>query len=161
MRGAEDVAVVTDLVWEFFEDLKTSFPRDRATLDGYLTAHDVATELAELPRHFNPPHGECLLGTVGGAPAGTLMMKRIDAQLCEINRMYVRHAARGKGLARALCLAMMDAARAMGFTRMRLETLNPDIPALPLYRSLGFLPDPEPTDYARANPTIVSLRRAL
>lgn len=161
MRSPEDVAAVAELVWEFFDFLKTQFPDQRADVETYLASYDVAGELADLTQHFAPPKGECLLAVQDGAPVGTLMMKRIDDDLCEMNRMYVRDSARGRGVARALCEQLMDVARGMGFREMRLEALNEDIPALPLYRTLGFRPDPDPTAFARANPTIVSLRRPL
>ncbi|MEM6636435.1 MAG: GNAT family N-acetyltransferase [Pseudomonadota bacterium] len=161
VRTAADVAAVTDLVWEFFAYLKAAFPAQRGEIDRYLATYDVAGELADLTTHFAPPSGECLLARIGGAPAGVVMMRRISDRLCELNRMWVRDTARGRGVGRALCERLMDLARDMGFSEMRLETLNRDIPAIPLYEKLGFGPDPEPTVYARANPQIVSMRRVL
>lgn len=161
VRSAADAAAVADMVWEFFGWLQDAYPAQRAEVRRYLDHYDVAGELAALPERFTPPAGECLIARLDGAPVGTLMLKRVDAALCELNRMYVRPEGRGRGIARALCERLMDAARAMGFREIRLETLNPDIPALPLYRALGFLPDPTPTAYAAADPRIVSLRRPL
>ena len=161
VRGPEHIALVTAMVLEFFDYLKSTFVEERAEIQSYLAAHSIEAEVADLPRHFNPPAGECLLGLVDGQPLGIVMLSRVTDRLCELNRMWVRPAGRGRGLARALCTHLMDDARAMGFAEIRLEALNNRITALPLYASLGFEADPYPSDYARARETVVSLRRAL
>jgi GNAT superfamily N-acetyltransferase len=52
--------------------------------------------------------------------------------------MYVTLAARGKGIGRALILAMIDEARAMGEPALKLVTVPGFATAIALYESLGF-----------------------
>ena len=63
--------------------------------------------------------------------------------------------------AAALCEALIARARALGYREIRLDALNERVEALPLYRRLGFGPDPDPPAYARDEPGVISLRMPL
>jgi GNAT superfamily N-acetyltransferase len=89
------------------------------------------------------------------------MLKPYAEGICELNRMYVTPAARGRGVGRALCEALLERARALGYREVRLDTLNERVEALPLYRTLGFTTDPGRPAFARADPEIICLRMPL
>ena len=63
--------------------------------------------------------------------------------MAEIKRMYVRPAARSRGVARALLVALEDAAVSLGYAAARLDTGPKQQHGLALYRSAGYL-DVEP-----------------
>lgn len=87
---------------------------------------------------FAPPGGACLVGYAGGEPVCVGAVKRLGDGLCEIKRMYVAPAGRSRGVARALLGALEDAARALGYQRVRLDT-GPEQPhAKALYLSAGY-----------------------
>lgn len=65
-------------------------------------------------------------------------MRRLDNETCEMKRMYVDDRARGRGLGWILSEAIINEARHAGYKNMRLDTLERLMPALNLYRSLGF-----------------------
>lgn len=57
----------------------------------------------------------------------------------EVKRMYVRPAARGRGVAKALLSRLADEARAAGATILRLETGVHQTEAIGLYEHFGFV----------------------
>jgi putative acetyltransferase len=99
---------------------------------------NIEQELADFPGEYGPPGGRIVLALVDGEPAGCVAVRRFEGNCCEMKRLYVRPAFRGQGLGRALALGAIEAARELGYERMRLDT-QPDMEAArTLYRRLGF-----------------------
>jgi ribosomal protein S18 acetylase RimI-like enzyme len=97
-------------------------------------------ELATLPGRYARPAGGIWLATVGEAVAGCVALRALDAQMCEVKRLYVRPAFRGQGLGRQLTEQVLKAASAAGYQRVCLDALPQFTSALAMYRSLGFAP---------------------
>lgn len=70
-------------------------------------------------------------------------LKRLDDTTAEIKRMYVVPDARGRGHARRLLRALEDAARELGYERVRLDTGAKQPHALALYPSAGYVEIPD------------------
>jgi len=107
-----------------------------------LCFQDFDKELAELPGNYAPPSGRLLLAYVNEAPAGCIALHRLsnaDETVCEMKRLFVRPAFRGHGLGKKLIDAVMAEARAIGYQRMRLDTVVGIMDsAIALYRAYGF-----------------------
>lgn len=90
------------------------------------------------PGELMPPLGAFLVIHEDGVPVGCGGVKRWAPGTGEIKRMYVDPSARSRGYARRLLAALEEAARALGFVRVRLDTGPRQPHALALYRSAGY-----------------------
>jgi GNAT superfamily N-acetyltransferase len=105
-------------------------------------------ELAGLPGEYAPPGGRLYLAYVMDAAAGCVCLRKIEEEICEMKRLYVRPLYRGKGVGRKLVLELVKDGRRLGYSKMRLDTLPSMKRAQELYRAMGF----KPIDAYRENP---------
>lgn len=133
-----DHAAVRDLCRDFRAWLYERYADMREGIDAYYAPDRFESLLARLPELHRPPAGAILLARLDERPAGCAMLARLDDDVVEMKRLFVRREARGAGVARRLCEAAIDRARAAGYRTMRLDTGPRHDEALALYERLGF-----------------------
>ena len=97
-------------------------------------------EFADIPGKYAAPAGCILLADSDGRIDGCVALKRIDAAICEMKRLYVRPRARGTRLGHGLIDMVIGEARQLGYSEMRLDALAEFIQAKRLYAAFGFVP---------------------
>ena len=113
-------------------------------------------EMSEMPMPASTADLEPAAGgafVVGGEDARPVAgggVVRMGPGLAEIKRMYVVPDARRRGHARRLLTALEDAARGLGYERVRLDTGARQPHARALYESAGFRPIPDYNDNPKA-----------
>jgi len=90
------------------------------------------------PTEMWAPRGTFLVISRNGEALAGGGVKALGEDLAEIKRMYVRPSARGRGVARRLLDALEQAARDLGYARVRLDTGPRQPHAEALYRSAGY-----------------------
>ncbi|MDQ1537329.1 MAG: hypothetical protein QOE58_1722 [Actinomycetota bacterium] len=118
---------------------------------------------------FVPPTGHFLVGYDGGVPVAMGGWRRLgdrsdfpSQNAAEIKRMYVAPPARGHGLSRVVLAELEATAREAGLDWLVLETGQPQVSAVRLYRSSGYI-DIDGSSYGHyaGHPLAVHLGKSL
>ncbi|MGB3340613.1 MAG: GNAT family N-acetyltransferase [bacterium] len=126
--------------------IKILFKEYEKSLGFGLHFQDFTEEFDNLPGEYALPTGCLLLALYRDHIAGCVALRKLDKKICEMKRMYVRPDYRGKGIGRAMAVEIIKFARAYGYKRMRLDTIDTMNAAISLYRALGFV-ESEPYRY--------------
>jgi GNAT superfamily N-acetyltransferase len=125
------------------DEVRTLFQEYGAAFQVTPCFQGFGEEVAQLPGDYAPPRGRLLLARLRGQVVGCVALRGLESGVAEVKRLFVRPSARGAGVGRALTEAALAAARQLGYTRVRLETVPQQMrEAIALYRELGFLEIP-------------------
>ena len=125
------------------EDIRNLFEEYAASLDFNLCFQNFSAELAKLPGDYALPSGCLLLAVQGGTATGCVALRRLEGEIGEMKRLYVRPQFRGLGIGKALTEEVVRRAQKIGYKTIRLDTVNSMVGAQALYKKLGFT-DTEP-----------------
>ncbi len=137
-RSTADYDDVRALMRAFVAWHRQEHADDAELVEAYFDAAAFEDELAHLEEKYAPPSGGLLLARCDGEAAGCVALHRLDDDACEMKRMFLYPRFHGRGVGRALGEAILAAARASGYSVMRLDTSWRQKNAQHLYRKLGF-----------------------
>lgn len=158
MPEALTSAVATSLIADLNAELLARYP-EPGTTHFRLDPDEVA-----------PGTGIFLVARSSGRPIGCGAVRRIrepgvvrqlGPQVGELKRMYVAPEMRGHGIGRALLDRLEAEAKAIGLTRLVLETGTRQEEALALYWRAGYTSIPLYGEYGASSGTSVCLAKAL
>ena len=140
---------------------------ERAAQQFYIQIYGGPDKTPFTTADFRPPHGVFFVGylddeavAMGGWRFRTPGVPRVARRPAEIRRMFVRESVRGRGFGRIVLAALEASATAAGADWMLLETGQPQIAAVGLYRSSGYA-DVERFGYYADSETALNLGRPL
>jgi putative acetyltransferase len=147
---AEHVIVTANSA-EHFRQARLLFEDYQRWLGIDLCFQNFTGELETLVEMYGPPKGLLLLATVDGEYVGCVGLRWLEDQIAEMKRMYVLEKYRGLGIGKALSDEFISRARAIGYAKVRLDTIPRLGVALAIYKKMGFAviapyrhnPDPE------------------
>lgn len=125
------------------DETRELFHEYAASLNISLCFQNFDQELANLPGDYAPPRGRLLLAREFDQVMGCVALRPVGPTTCEMKRLFVRPEYRDRKLGRVLVEAIIEEARKIGYTHMRLDTIADRMDrAIQLYRSIGFVEIP-------------------
>lgn len=117
-------------------------------------------ELAALPGKYAMPDGRLYLAYSDDKLAGCIALRKLDDDICEMKRLFVRDGFRGAKVGVSLIERVIAEAQEIGYSKMRLDTYPPKMgKAVSLYLSHGFVQIPP--YYNNPHPDVLYLELAL
>jgi putative acetyltransferase len=138
MSDFHAIAVRPAVAPDDMETVRALFLEYGRSLNFDLCFQGFEQELASLPGCYAQPRGQILLAIDGNDAAGVVALRPLEQDICEMKRLYVRRAWRGRDVGRRLARAIIDEGKRRGYRAMRLDTHASMISAITLYRGLGF-----------------------
>ncbi len=118
--------------------IRNSLEEFKANKPGTVYFDDTTDNLSEVFKtpdsiYFVAEEDGVLLGGGGIYPT-----KNLPAGTCELVKLYLSNAARGKGIGKLLMEKCFTAAKDLGYKKMYLETMPELNIAVPMYEKMGF-----------------------
>lgn len=124
---------------DLYDEARRLFLEYARSLSFNLCFQNFEDELARLPGGYAPPHGCLMLALNGSELAGCVAMRKLDHEICEMKRLFVRPQFQGLGIGRLLVESLVRLACKKGYRRMCLDTVPSMTSAIALYRNMGFV----------------------
>lgn len=124
-----------EIVRKLFADYQKELGED-------LCFQSFEAELKDPLIKYGSPSGVILLAYYNASVAGCIALMQIPSadgiKTCEMKRLYVKPGYRQHKVGKALVEQLINAAKELGYQRMKLDTLEKLQPAIGLYKKYGF-----------------------
>ncbi len=95
-------------------------------------------EVMELRTMYGTPGGGIMLCKDDHAFIGCAGIRKINADIAELKRMFIKPAYQKRGIGKQLLQQAVELAEELNYKTIRLDTLNYMTPAINLYKQYGF-----------------------
>lgn len=130
--GTKHLAAAKNLIIEYTKFLA----RD-------LSFQNLDSELSDLTKKYSPPAGRLLCAQIDtGKIIGCVAYHRLNAERCEMKRLFVSEKFRHLRAGVLLVEKILDAAKNDGYKEIVLDTIKPLQSAIRLYKKFGFVEIP-------------------
>ncbi len=137
--SANAIAVTQASAPEHIQEARHLFLEYAHSLGFSLCFQGFEEELKGLPGAYAAPSGRLLLAHDSAIAVGCVGLRNLQDVICEMKRLYVQPAHRGRGAGKLLVDRVIAEARAIGYRRMRLDTVASSMQdAIALYHRVGF-----------------------
>lgn len=133
-----NIVIVPNFSAKEIEQVRTLFLEYAKPLNFDLCFQGFDKELAALPGDYAAPDGRLLLAYCEGKLAGCVGLRKVADGVCEMKRLWVRPEFRGKKIGRKLAETVIAQARQIGYSIMKLDTIDTMTEAITMYQSMGF-----------------------
>ena len=137
-RHRQVLKIVTAESSRQIETIRQLFLEYAKSLNFDLCFQGFDKELEQLPGKYAAPDGRLLLALYEEKTAGCVALWKVNDQVCEMKRLWVRPEFRGQKIGRQLAEFVIEQARLIGYAKMKLDTIDSMTAAIKLYVSLGF-----------------------
>lgn len=107
-------------------------------LDFSVYFQNFKEELKTIAVQYHKPHGCLILAFYEDVPMGCIGLRKFKHEIAELKRMYVKPLFRGKKIGLGLLELILKEAKAMGYAKIRLDSMRRMEGALKLYKGFGF-----------------------
>jgi putative acetyltransferase len=122
------------------DEVRTLFREYETELNEDLCFQSFEAELTNPLQKYGPPKGVLYMAKWNNEVAGCIaLMPLHDGISCEMKRLYVRPQFRKHKIGKALVEQLLKDAQQLGYTTMKLDTLQKLQPAIRLYQQYGFI----------------------
>ena len=98
----------------------------------------IDADLKDIEQEYFKRGGVLYVLEDDGKIIGTYGLYPMESGSCELRKMYLRKAYRGRGIGRSMLRQAVAKAEEMGFDEITLETATALVEAIELYKSFGF-----------------------
>ena len=138
---------------EEYKNASILFKEYAAWLNIDLSFQHFDDELIAIKAMYGLPDGGIILCKYRDEFIGCVGIRKIDNHTAELKRMFIKQAWQKQGIGKILLKKVVELARILNYTVIRLDTLNYMMPAIKLYKEYGFYEIP--AYYNNPNATVV------
>jgi len=121
------------------DEIRTLFREYEKELDENLCFQSFEAELKNPLKKYGSPKGVLYIAKWKDELAGCIALMPLQEEgVCEMKRLYVRPQFRKHKIGKAMVEQLMKDGKRLGYTTMKLDTLQKLQPAIALYKQYGF-----------------------